>query len=169
MPLLRRRARMPDDVRVRLHLERGDRILATALLTDGWAAATTRALHVAIDGEEPVHHAWSDVDAGRLDPEAAELTIAWVDGSPSTVLHLADNRSVNLPRAVHERVQSSVVHTEKVTLPSGSIVRVAVRRAAGGGLITQVLGSGDVNLDDPATAAAVDAAEARVREAVGLH
>ena len=168
MALLRRRATLPADVRGRLHLPRGDRAIAVAALVDGWAVATTRGLVVARDASDPERRDWSEVDGARLDPEARELTVTWVDGSPAWVLALADARSTRLPAAVHERVQSSVVHTERVTLAGGGIVRVALRRGSDGGLHTQVLGTADVDLADPRTASLVDAAEARVREAAGL-
>ena len=172
MALLRRRTAMPDAVRARLDLPRGDRVIAAAELTDGWAAASVHALHV-VTGDSSdatvLRRPWSEVDGARLNAESAALTVTWVDGRAPTVLHLADDRAIALPRAVHDRVQSSVVHTERVTLPSGAVVRVALRRTADGVLLTQVLGTGDVDLNDPGTAAAVDAVEARVRETVGLH
>ncbi|WP_199421980.1 hypothetical protein [Actinotalea solisilvae] len=166
MALLRRAPRLPDDVRGSLELRRGEKVLATAPLTDGWAVATTLHLHVA--GAGALRRAWSDVDGARLDPETAELTVTWVDGSPASVLHLDAEHARVLARAVHERVQSSVVHTARVTVPGGAVVRVALRRDADGGLLTQVLGDGRVDLSDPRTAAAVDEAEAKVREAAGL-
>ena len=109
-----------------------------------------------------------NVDGARLDPATAELTVTWVDGLPPTVLRLADDRDVSLPRTLHERVQQSVVHSETVRLPRGQVVRVALRRSATGDLFTQVIGPGGIDLADPGTAVVVDAAEARVREAAGL-
>lgn len=168
MALLRRGPHLPDDVRSRLELRRGERVVAIGELTQGWAAATVRGLYVALTDQPVTHRAWSDVDGARLDAAEAELTLTWVDGAQPTTLHLADDRSPALARTVHERVQASVVHTEKVTLPSGAVVRVALRRDPDQNLLTQVLGTGDVDLTDPATAELVDAAEARVREAAGL-
>lgn len=162
----RRAPRLPDDVRRTLPLRRGEKVLATAPLTDGWAVATTQHLHVV--GAQPLHRSWSDVDGARLDPESAELTVTWVDGSPAAVLHLDADHARALAGAVHERVQSSVVHTARVTVQGGSVIRVALRRDADGTLLTQVLGDGRVDLSDPRTAAAVDEAEAKVREAAGL-
>lgn len=166
MALLRRAPRLPDDVRRSLDLRRGEKVLARAPLADGWALATTQHLHLVRD--ERLRRAWSDVDGARLDPETAELTVTWVDGSAPSVLRLEAEHARALVRAVHERVQSSVVHTARVTVPGGSVVRVALRRDADGALLTQVLGDGRVDLSDPATAAAVDEAEAKVREAGGL-
>src|SRR5450830_564249 len=149
MALLRRHASLPDDVRARLELERGERVLSSALLQDGWAIVTTYHLH-------------------ELTADGATLRRPWVDGAAPTDLRLADDRSMEFPRVVRQCVDSSVVHSERLTLPSGAVVRIALRRAAGDALFTQVLGTGDVDLSDPATAAAVDAAEARVRDAAGL-
>lgn len=166
MALFRRSPRLPEDVRRTLDLRRGEKVLATAPLTQGWAVATT--LHLRVLADEQLQRPWSDVDGARLDPDAGELRVTWVDGSSPTVLHLDAEHAHALARAVHERVQSSVVHTAKVTVPGGAVVRVALRRDSDGGLLTQVLGNGRVDLSDPRTAALVDAAEAQVREAAGL-
>lgn len=168
MPLFRRSPRLPDDVRRTLELRRGETVLASAPLSDegGWVVATNQ--HLQVRGGEVLRRAWSDVDGARLDPETAELTVTWVDGGAPTVLRLDADHARTLARTVHERVQSSVVHTARVTVTDGAVVRVALRRDADGTLLTQVLGEGRVDLSDPATAAAVDAAEAKVREAAGL-
>lgn len=164
-----RRTRLPADVRERLGLARRQRVLAFGALTDGWAAATTANLHVLRDGMDPLVREWYLVDGARLDVESATLTVTWVDGLRPTELPLADDRDVALARTVHNLVQRSVVHREVVSLPSGTQVRVALRRTADGDLLSQVIGTGEVDLADPATAALVDAAEARVREAAGLR
>ena len=168
MPLLRRRAALPDDVRSALDLAPRERVLAYAPLTDGWAVATSQRLHVVPSGGAPTtRRPWLDVSTGRLDADTAVLTVTWVDGGAATDLHLADDR-MEFPRVFRQCVDTSLVHTEQVTLPRGASVRVALRRDADDRLVTQVLGTGDVDLRDPATAAAVDAAELRVREAAGL-
>jgi len=165
MALFRRAPRLPDDVRDRLDLG-ADRPLAVGQLTDGWAVATLEGLRALVD-ELPLRRPWSDVHAARLDAEIRALTVTWVDGAAPTVLHLVDD-SPALPRAVHDRVQSSVVHGEQVPVPAGQSARVVLRRRADGSLFTQVIGTGGVDLSDPTVGAAIDAAEARVREAAGL-
>ena len=170
MSLLRRPS-LPDDVRAALGLARGERVLASGRLTDGWAVATTRRLAVVPEGDAgagALRRPWTDVSAGRLDPDAETLTVEWVDGAAPAVLHLADARDVHFPAAFRQCVDSSVVHSEGVTLADRSVVRVVLRRDGDGRLFTQVMGPGTVDLTDPATADAVDAAEARVREAAGL-
>lgn len=168
MPLFHRRTALPDDVRAGLDLAPRERVLGYAALTDGWAVATSHRLHVVPADGPAVRRPWIDVTTGRLDAENALLTVAWVDGSAETGLHLADDRSMEFPRVFRQCVDTSLVHSEQVTLPRGASVRVALRRAADGRLFTQVLGTGDVNLADPAVATAVDAAELRVRDAAGL-
>lgn len=170
MPLLRRPS-LPDDVRAALDLARGERVLASGRLTDGWAVATTRGLVVvpAARGEgDTVRRPWTDVSTGRLDPDAETLTVEWVDGAAPAVLHLTDARDLRFPAAFRQCVDSSVVHSEAVTLADRSVVRVVLRRDGDGRLFTQVMGPGTVDLADPATAEAVDAVEARVRESAGL-
>lgn len=170
MPLLRRRRpALPDDVRSRLGIADDEAPLAVGRTTsDGWVVASRGGIAV-VEGEEVLRRAWTDVDGARLDTASDELTVTWVDGTPTTTLHLVAEAARDLARAVHDRVQSSVVHGEKVELGRGRTVRVVLRRSADGELLTQVIGAGDVDLTDPQTAAAVDAAEARVREAAGLR
>jgi len=168
MPLFRRRAALPDDVRSALDLAPRERVLAVAALSDGWAVATSHRLHVVPTVGAADRRPWLEVNTGRLDAETGVLTVTWVDGGPATELHLADDRSMEFPRVLRQCVDTSLVHSEHVTLPRGGSVRVALRRDAQDRLITQVLGTGDVDLTDPAVAAAVDAAEVRVRDAAGL-
>jgi hypothetical protein len=167
MPLFSRRAPLPPDVRARLALVKGDRVLAAAPLVDGWAIASRLALHVAGTGADVERRPWADVDRAVLDPDSATITVHWVDGGRRE-LRLADEHQRTFPGTLHERVQSSVVHSETVDLPGGGRVRVALRRDEQGALFSQVIGDGRSDLTDPGVAARVDAAEARVRSAAGL-
>jgi len=166
MPLFRRDSSLPAAVKSRLDLT-DDGVVASAELTDGWAVASRRALHIAVDGAPVRRRPWADVDRATLDPETTTLSVVWVEGTTDS-LHLTHDRPQAFPAALRERVQSSVVHSEAVALPDGRALRVAVRRGDDGGLLTQVLGDGTVDLRDPAVSRLVDAAEARVREATGL-
>ncbi len=167
MPILRRAA-LPDDVRHRLALVRGERVLGHGRLTDGWAVATTRGLVVVPTDGDPRRRDWSEVSGARLDPETETVTVDWVDGSPPAALRLAEPDR-QFAGVLRQCVDSSVIHRETVALPGRAVVQVALRRGADGDLFTQVIGPGGVDLSDPATAAAVDAAELRVREAAGLR
>ena len=143
-------------------------MLVAAKLTDGrWAGAARRSLYVAGPDGDVLRRPWSDVDRASLNPETSAITISWVDGSRAE-LALAGPGADPFAQALRERVQSSVVHSEIVVLPGGSEARVALRRDEGGRLVSQVIGSAGLDLADPAVAAQVDAAEARVRSAAGL-
>jgi hypothetical protein len=167
MLLFNHRTVLPPDVRARLDLARGDRVLAAAEITGGWAIASRRALRATgVDGQI-LRRPWADVDRASLDPATDTITVVWIDGE-SLDLHLLDNRRPAFSRVLHERVQSSVVHRETVRIPGGAQVQVALRRDENGELFSQLIGRGRVDLTDPTVAALVDAAEARVRGAAGL-
>jgi len=167
MPLFARRSALPPDVRTRLGLPGSDRVIAAAEITGGWAVASRLALYVTGADGGVRRRPWADVDRASLEAESATITVVWVDGG-SEKLHLLDNRRPAFARALRERVQSSVVHAETVVLPGGAHVQVALRRGEDGRLFSQVTGAAGVDLNDPAVAARVDAAEARVRGAAGL-
>jgi hypothetical protein len=168
VPLFSRRHVLPDDVRRALDLPPGDRVLATAALSgDRWLAATRRALYVT-DGPDVVRHPWTDVDRASFAPEPAAITVHWVTGAVQE-LPLAPPVPVTFAQTFRERVQSSVVHVETVTVPGAGPVRVVLRRGEDGDLFTQVIGSGRVDVSDPAVAVVLDEAEARVRSAAGLR
>ena len=157
---------MPRDVRLALGLDT-EPLAYERLADDGWVAGTRVGIHV-LRGTTVTSRAWTDVDGARLDPETDTLTLTWVDGTAPLPLALAEGWHPRFPRLVHHQVQASVVHSERVTVPRAGAVRVALRRGADGGLFTQVIGNGRVDLGDPATVGMIDAAEARVRESAGL-
>ncbi len=168
VPLFARRRALPDTVRRALDLPPGDRVLAAAALAgDGWVVVSRRALHLA-EGDAVVRHPWSDVDRAAFAPEPPALRVHWVTGAVQQ-LRLAPPVGAAFAQTFRERVQSSVVHAETVTAPGGTVLRVALRRGEDGGLFTQVIGPGTVDVTDPAVAALLDEAESRVRAAAGLR
>ncbi|WP_255596309.1 hypothetical protein [Cellulomonas sp. C5510] len=163
-----RRRALPDDVRRSLDLPPGDKVLAWAEASGGrWLVATRRALHV-LGAQDVARHPWSDVDRASFAPEPAAITVHWVTGSVEE-LELTPPLPVSFAQTFRERVQSSVVHVETLTVPGAGPVRVALRRGDGDELFTQVIGTGRVDLHDPGVAALLEAAEARVRAEAGLR
>ena len=69
---------------------------------------------------------------------------------------------------MHERVRSSVVTSADAAVPGGRSVRVALRKAADGTLLTQAAPTPGVRMTDPDVAAAVERARARLRDDAGL-
>lgn len=163
------RPRLPDDVRRTLRAQGADTALAQAAATDGtWAVATRAALVLVGPGDAVVQRPWCDVDRAAFEPASSVLTVEWVDREPPLTLSLEPEQRTSLPQVVRERVQWSVVHAEPVALPGGRSARVAVRRTTDGEIFSQAVAGPGVDLDDPAVAGVIDAAEARVRNAAGL-
>ncbi|MBD7949922.1 MULTISPECIES: hypothetical protein [Oerskovia] len=161
------RSSLPDDARRSLRLAPKDAVLASAQLVGGsWAVATRTVL--ATTGDAATSRPWCDVDKAGYDPATASITVEWVDGAAPLVLHLADAKRTALAQTVRERVQSSVVLAEVVTLGGGRTAKVAVRRDSDGSLFSQVVAEAGVDLDDARTRAVIDAAEDRVRSMSGL-
>ncbi|GIG25781.1 hypothetical protein [Cellulomonas denverensis] len=170
MSLFTRRPTLPDTLRRSLDLPATDRVLAAAELADdaGWLVATRRALHVLPATGDRLTRNWSEVDRGSFDPEGPAITVYWVTGDEQRYA-LAAPTPVRFAQTFRERVQSSVVHVQNVQVPGAGTVRVALRRDPDGALLTQVIGSSQVDLADPGTAALVDATEREVRAAAGLR
>jgi hypothetical protein len=168
-----RRTPLPDDARRALELARGERMLAVVGLADGsWAVATTADLAVlderAGGARLVLRRPWCDVDRAAFDAERSILTVEWVDAAPVTRLYVTDPQRTSFPQVLRERVQWSVILAESIGLPGGRQAKVAVRRTPDGDLFSQAVAGPGVDLADPAVAALVDAAEARVRTAAGL-
>ena len=180
------RHRPQKAVRRAVRSHRTDSLLAQAPLVtstgEAWAFATRAELLLISAPEAPsghddgesrgapsvvVHREWSDVDRATYDQDSNVIRVHWVDGDEPTPLPLNGRDSV-LPQVLRERVQWSVVLAEPVKLPDGRSARVAVRRRADGELFSQVIGQGDLDVNDPDIAGVIDAAEARVRNAAGL-
>ncbi|CCH72941.1 DNA primase [Nostocoides australiense Ben110] len=159
---------LPDDVRARLELGRGERILAAALAEGGtWVVVTMASLYAVPLAGEILARPWHLVDTGAWDHDTFTLTVTWVDGAPPQQWIFRDTMQVLV--ALRERVQASVVLMEELSFGPNRTARVVIRKSlADQSLHDQtVLGRG-VRLDDPAVGAAVTDARARLREQVGL-
>jgi hypothetical protein len=169
-----RRPRLPEGVAA--HLPTRDRVLAAAPLVDTgpdasggrtWAVATVAGVAVVAPAGVRWRRDWVDVDHAAWSQETESLTVTWVDGSAARTLSLAPDAGRRFPEAFRDRVQASVVHVERRSLPGLGELRAIVRRTADGGLLSQLV--------LPATRAltsreqeAADDLESRARVAVGL-
>lgn len=167
--ILRRGERLPESLREQL----SERPHALAELARGrWAAVTTPALVVLVpteEGQAEVSTApWHELEHGSWDGEKGELTLTWIDRTrKELVLRPAHEKVEAFTSAVRERIQSSVVHTEHGTTPSGATIRAYIRRDDRGQLLSQVTATGPLS-PEPQDQAVVDEVERRAREAVGL-
>lgn len=163
-----RRRRLPATERARLDLPPGDAVLAAVELADGqWVVASRRALHV-LGSTDVARSPWCDIDGGTLDPATRTLAVRWVWGTTSQLVFPEEPGARTFAQAFRERVQQSVVHVVTASVPDGRRVRVALRRDEDGELFTQVISDGTVDLADPLVSAAVEAAEAEIRDTAGL-
>ncbi|KUP95235.1 hypothetical protein [Thermobifida cellulosilytica] len=161
-----RRHSLPSEIRARLALEPGERVIAHALTGDRTAAvvATTAAVHLP-DGRrvpwERVDHAgWNDVG----------LTLT-VEDEPELVVPLpAPGR---LAQAVYERVTATILvsrHVPLLAAEEGSPgVRLVARRSPGGSEVTWRLRYDEgVDPDSAEVRERTALALARLREQMGI-
>ncbi|MGN6333841.1 MAG: hypothetical protein ACTHOD_19675 [Motilibacteraceae bacterium] len=174
-PSPRRRLSLPDDVRAALPLEPRERVLAAAERLDGgWAVATERALLLVPVGgaagrsDEPVERiAWWTVDSAAWDDASERLVVdARPPGRRPLVRRLAltEPASSLLPETVRERVQASIVVSQKVRLLGRAGGRVTARQVPGtADLVWNVQLDPGLDPADPQVQAAAEAALAEVR------
>jgi hypothetical protein len=155
---LRRRPLLPDDARSALPLDRGEKAIAAAQLTDGsWVVATGTAL-VGVARRTP----WADVAHAQWFDEEQLLVVDPVPGAGASLrLRLAEPGRI--PETVHERVMASIVLSRRVALPGGGGARLVARRGDGADLTWQVVPDSETDLGAPGVQAAVDEALAGLR------
>ncbi|WP_147916967.1 hypothetical protein [Ruania zhangjianzhongii] len=158
---------LPEPVRDRIPPKA--RVLVVRKLGDGsWAVVTTERLLVMGEEQTVLDRPWAEVDRATMDSDTEELAVTWVDGSPPDVLAVGEDPGVSdFTFAVKERVDHSLVHLELEQLPSGGVLRGAIRRNPDGSLFSQVTISGARRAPADLEARATEL-EARVRSVVGL-
>ena len=166
---LRRAEKLPTQVREAVGLAGGERVLSWAREEASGASvvATNHALY-AVDavGVRTLARPWHEVDGGTWSPELTQLTVTWVDGSRPSQWVLGATSL--LPETLRERVQASVVLSQRIELGPRRSARVVLRQdLATGDLVEQVVRSRGVRGDDAKMAARTDAALAYLREQVG--
>lgn len=159
-------SRLPAELAAELPLEPGDRVLAWSPLAGGGAvAATVNGLRVLSPAGRTLSRDWEQVRRAAWDRGSSTLAVTWVTGPRVTPLEVT--RPGRLPEVVHERVRSSVVLSREVDLPGGRTAWVALRRTAGGGLVSQAVPGPGVRLEDPAVAEALGRAQEGLRDEAG--
>ncbi|MCX9189843.1 hypothetical protein C3Y87_00095 [Carbonactinospora thermoautotrophica] len=154
------RHRLPERVRAVLDLEPGERVLAAARADDGsYVVATDRALH-RVPG---VRIPWHDVDQARWDADTDTLHLLQ-DGEPRRAHRMRLERPGRLPETVRERVQSSIVISQRVRLSGKLGARIVGRRQPGREeLLWRVLLDPGLDPDDPLVREAIEHALAELR------
>jgi hypothetical protein len=168
MSILRRftATRLPAEAAEALQLGAGERVLAWSPLAGGGVAvATVEGLRVLTPRGQVLHREWLQVRQASWEAASGTLALAWVASRQLTALELtAPGR---FPDVVHERVQSTLLLSREVPTRGGRNVWVALRRAGGGEVLTQVVPSPGARLDDPEVAEQVRRAERALRDEAG--
>jgi hypothetical protein len=181
VPLFRRPERVPPlpaQVRAGLALPRGERVLAHGVRADGgWALATTAAL-VLVDpvtgaaagpGTPRLRRLWHDVAEATWDPETRTIDVRFVEGSPAALQVLLGEPEGRLPEVLRERVMSTYVLSQRLTVRGRRGVTVAVRRhSVDGSLFTQTVPDEGIDAERPQVADQVQALTRDLAEQAGL-
>jgi|SRR5690625_2214838 len=162
---------VPSDVRGRLALESGERVLASGRSQDDtWYVGTDRRLYIAAD--EVIRLPWERVERASWDRDSSELVVEEVaeygQGHPRHTAFFDDPR--RLLELLRERVTASVLLTRHVPVPGSRGIKVVARRSP--------LRTGDIEFSyvladglDPADDAVLEAGRrgvAAVRADLGL-
>ncbi len=125
---------VPPDVRARLALGRGERVLAAAQDSAGrWHVGTDLALHLTgPDGFRRLP--WQRIDRARWDPDDHRLVVTEVAdfGQPQPRTSLAVEGPGRLLELVRERVTASVLLARNVPVEGTRGIKVVARRAPDG-------------------------------------
>jgi hypothetical protein len=169
VPFLRRRRTPPPELVDGLDIGTGERLLAWAASEPaGAVVATDVALYLPTRaGTERI--GWERVDKATWDRDEELLTV--VEASPGGrarrhALRVFD--AAELTVVVRERVNATVVLSRQVPIEGNRGVTVVGRRPPGSDRLTWTVAvDRGLDLADPATKAAVDAAVVQVRGEVG--
>ncbi|MDA0564065.1 hypothetical protein LG943_06950 [Streptomonospora sp. S1-112] len=173
------RAALPADVRARMRLARGERVLAHTGAAEGALVATDRALHLPDGRAVP----WEHVDRARWTEDAFTFV---EEGRGEHRFAVAEPG--RLAEVVYERVTATILVSRHVPLVSGAGsgtdpgadtaaapgaagrgFRLVARRPPGGSEVTwQVHMDEGVDPKDPHVAARVAPALAALREQMGV-
>lgn len=164
---MRLRKSVPDEVKARLTIERGERILAADRdFSDRWWVGTNLALHVPEDAGYR-RLPWERIDAVRWDHDAEVLRITETApfGEPTPSLTANVSTSSRLLRLVRERVMASIVINRHVPLYGKHGVRVLARRRPGTDdpLAWSMVFDAPLDPDDPAVLADAERALDHIR------
>lgn len=162
---------VPSDVRDKLSLESGERVLASGLSSEGtWFVGTDRCLYIVSD--EVIRLPWERVERASWDRDSSELVVEEVadfgTGHPRHTALFDDPR--RLLELLRERVTASVLLTQHVPVAGSRGIKVVARRSplrTGDIEFSYVLANG-LDPDDEAVREAGRRGVAAVRADLGL-
>jgi hypothetical protein len=161
---------LPDEVRSRLTVDRGERPLAWASGAAGeFYVGTDRALHLLT----PVSYErlpWERIENASWHAESQTLAVVEIDERQEARRHsLAVGAGARLLELLRERVTKSVVHRQFEAVRGKSGVSVIARRSPVGNstVVWSTVYAIGLNPADPSVVAAVARARAKAEEELG--
>ena len=167
-----RRVELPAEARSALPLQRRERVLAAARLTDGsWAAATPNALVFGgrrLDWVSTAYAEWDDESATlRVDELRTGDPGEPADSRPTTHRIPLEEPGL-LPEVVRERVTASIVVSRHTVVQGRHGLRAVARRMPGSDdLVWQVVLDRGLDPGDPKVRAASETALRDLRRELG--
>jgi hypothetical protein len=160
-------ARLPGEVVASLGVPSNEKVVAWGSSSDGlYVVATDRALYA--DGLGG-RLAWSRISKAGWEEPILVVVALDESGRPMRPLRLRLDDSRELPPAVHDRVTSSVVISERVELGGGAKALLTARRDSDDGQIRwSVVFDAGLDPTDPALRSAADAALDQLRGSLGI-
>lgn len=168
---LRRDPSVPADVRDRLELVAGERVLAAASDESGhWHVGTDSALHVS-SGDGWLRIPWERIDRARYDDDSDLLQVVEVAdlGEPEPTHSLSLRQPRRLLDLVRDRVTASILISRHVPVQGSRGIKVIARRSPVGGPVewSFLLATG-LDPDAPEVRAAFAAGQADAESELGL-
>lgn len=168
MRWVRRRDKVPGEVRAAVDLAQGERALAVCRSGEtGFLMASDRALHIVLPPDaERIR--WDLIDRAAWQPPF--LTISVYDPASDSVqtrVLTADPES-DLPSVVRDRVTRTILINNRIDVPGGHVRVVARRSSDDGALWWRVVHGTGVDPDDPLVQQAVAVELAALRSAMGV-
>lgn len=149
-----------------VEIEPGERVLATAATSGAEVVVITTRRLVVPGGAMAQGRPWHLVDRGRWDPETDELSVTWVDHGPAGRWTLTEPGAV--PDHFQERVQSTIVLVEEVSLDRQRRARVVLRKdLTTERVLAQTIVARGCDPDDPELVAETEAVADRLAEQIG--
>ncbi|MFZ0325577.1 MAG: hypothetical protein WAN48_15775 [Actinomycetes bacterium] len=166
----RGRADLSPDVRASLGLARGERVLAVAHDPDGRpVVATDRDLLLQLSPPEYQRIGWETIDKATYVEGVLRVTRVDSHGVSGAGLRIPLPDPGELPVVVRDRVTSSIVVSQPVTVADGVGIRVVARRRPDHeGLTWSYVLDRGVDASDPETVRAAREAVAAVRLDAGI-
>jgi hypothetical protein len=160
------RVRLPREAAEVLGVRPGEKVIGWARTPAGYAIATIRALYATeVGGRLP----WHAISKASWDPPQLSLIVVDQDGVVVQRPDLDLEEPRDLPAAVHDRVRSSVVVSERVDLGDGAVALIAARRDSDDGTIGwSVVFDPGLDPTDPELRQAANDAVARMRDSLGI-